>query len=495
MDAKYDNYIIGLDLGTSAIKLVLVDADGTLLACSRQEYPTLGSKEGKAEQRTGDWIDAIGRAADSLLASAGEEAMSRVSAIGLSAQMPTMVVLDKKGRPYKNAVVWSDCRAQDTGAEILKLFGADRHYERTGVVLDGHYILSMYLRARAEDPDFPKEPKILSAKDYLAFYLTGKIATDPSTASGYGVYSLRDGSWDEELCRTADVSSSVFPPIVDSNCICGRLSETAARVMNLAVGTPVITGGADSVCGVFGMGVKQGTVCQMWGSSTAILGVTDSIILSPNRAFFTTPLLLKNTFAVEADLMSTGVSYAWAENLLRSVGCTQGITELAAQAPPGSDGVLFYPYLAGGEQGVLWDDGLTGCMLGLETQHGFPHILRAMLEGMCFEARRCMEAFEAGGCACRDVLCTGAVTADPFFMQLLCDVLGRACRVTRETSGSALGAALLAGAAVGVWSLAALEQITHRNGRTYYPQTSREAYDAGYRRYLAYTASARVERR
>lgn len=493
MNSELQNYIIGLDLGTSAVKLALLDPAGGIAASSRREYPTIGVKENKAEQRTEDWIDAIGKAADDLLDAAGPEVIGKVAAIGLSAQMPTMVIMDKKGRSYKNAIVWSDCRAQDMGTKLLESFGEARHYERTGVVLDGHYILPMYLHAKAHDKDLPAEHFVMSAKDYIGYYLTGSIATDPSTASGYGVYSLAENNWDKEFCRIAGISDLLFPKILDSNAICGRLTREAALVMNLTPGIPVIMGGADSVSGVFGLGVGSGMVCEMWGSSTAILGVTDSIILSPNRAFFTTPLLLKNTYAVEADLMSTGVSYAWAERLLRDMGNKTGLIKLASQAPPGSDGVLFYPYLAGGEQGVLWDDRLSGAILGLSVQHSFSHIMRAVLEGMCYESRRCIDAFDSGGCICSSVLCTGAVTGDAFFMQLLADVTGRTCRAIREASGSALGAALIAGASIGAWSLEDLSRITKGKGREYYSHDeTRSLYEAGYIRYLANTKNARI---
>lgn len=492
MNSELQSYIIGLDLGTSAVKLALLEPHGGIVASSRREYSTIETKGNRVEQRTEDWIDAIGKAADDLLSQVGADVMRRIAAIGLSAQMPTMVIMDKKGRVYKNAIVWSDCRAQETGVKLLQSFGAMRHYETTGVVLDGHYILPMYLFTKQTDRELPTEHLVMSAKDYIGFWLTGIVATDPSTASGYGVYSLLKSGWDAEFCRIAGVSDSLFPKILDSNAICGRITKDAACVLNLSIGVPVITGGADSVSGVFGLGVESGTVCEIWGSSTAILGVTDRIVLSPDRAFFTTPLLLRNTYAVEADLMSTGVSYAWAERLTRYAGENRGLTEIAAEAPPGSDGVLFYPYLAGGEQGVLWDENLSGAILGLTVKHSMPHIVRAVLEGMCYESHRCISAFEAGGCVCNSVLCTGAVTGDAFFMQLLADISGRVCRATREASGSALGAALIAGASIGAWNLDDLSRITKGNGREFYPRNeTRALYEKGYARFLENTKNAK----
>ena len=493
MVSLLDSYLLGLDLGTSAVKLALVDHDGEIVAHSRSEYRSISTEPGMVEQKVDDWTDAITDAAENLFSEVGKSVMDKVVAIGLSAQMPTMVVLDCNGEPYGNAIVWSDCRSQETGLHLLEVFGEERHYERTGVVLDGHYILPMYIRKRELDPGFPKKHTIMSAKDYIAYYLTGRIMTDPSTASGYGVYSLEDGCWDEEFCRAAYVEPEVFPEIQESNCICGRLRTSVAKRLKLSDDIPVINGGADSVCGVFGLGVMEGTVCQMWGTSTAILGVTDSIVLSPERSFFTTPLLLKKTYSVEADLMSTGVSYAWADKMLRTMGCTKSVTEIAAEAPVGSEGIIFYPYLAGGEQGVLWNDKLRGTITGLGVQHGISHIMRAIIEGMCYEARRCVEAFEAGGCQCRDILCTGAITADGFFMQTLSNILGQPCRATSEGSGSALGAALLAGATLCIWNLNDLEKITHMNGTVYQPNDESAEYQDQYELYIRNTENAIIK--
>ena len=177
MNSELQSYIIGLDLGTSAVKLVLLDPKGGIAASSRREYSSFETKGNRVEQRTADWIDAIGKAADDLLLAAGQDVMKHVAAIGLSAQMPTMVVMDKKGRIYKNAIVWSDCRAQETGAKLLKSIGETRHYERTGVVLDGHYILPMYLYTKETDKALPPEHLVMSAKDYIGYYLTGALAT------------------------------------------------------------------------------------------------------------------------------------------------------------------------------------------------------------------------------------------------------------------------------------------------------------------------------
>lgn len=490
MVSLLDNYLLGLDLGTSSVKLALVNHEGEIVAHSRSEYQSISSEPGMVEQNIDDWTEAIADASEKLLNVVGGDVMGKVVAIGLSAQMPTMVVLDGNGETYGNAIVWSDCRAQETGLNLLGIFGEERHYERTGVVLDGHYILPMYIHKRELDSNFPRKHSILSAKDYIAYYLTGRIMTDPSTASGYGVYSLVEGCWDEEFCRAAYVDPAIFPEIQESNSICGRLRTSVAKRLNLSEDIPVINGGADSVCGVFGLGVMEGTVCQMWGTSTAILGVTDSIVLSKERKFFTTPLLLRNTYSVEADLMSTGVSYAWADKLLKNLGCSRSVTEIAAEAPVGSEGIIFYPFMAGGEQGVLWNDKLRGTITGLGIQHDISHIMRAIIEGMCYESRRCVEAFEAGGCECRDILCTGAITADAFFMQTLSNILGQPCRATCEGAGSALGAALLAGASIGVWNISDLEKITHMNGVVYEPNEESEKYCAKYEMYIRNTENA-----
>ena len=495
-------YSLAIDLGTSSVKLLLLEDTGTVAACVRRPYETICPAEGRAEQRPADWIAALCSAAQELAGQVGQSSMERVCAVGLSAQMPTLVLADAEGAALGNAIVWSDSRANAIARAGLEEYGAARHYALTGVVLDGHYIAPMYAWLCGHEPLRAGRARwILSAKDYLCLWLCGRAITDPSTASGFGVYSLGTKRWEPSACALFGVPMGCLPEILPADACCGTVRPEVAQLLHLPETAVVSNGAADSVCGVLAVGGSgEGTVCQIWGSSTAVLCGTRDPACRPGQRFFITPTAREDAYAVEADLLSTGVSHMWLKQLLHghhlrkdSGSDPPDLSRLAAEAPAGSDGLLFFPYLSGGEQSVLWDPDLQGGILGLRLCHTQAHLARALLEGMCFETRRILAAFEEGGCVCREVVCTGSVADDPFFLQLLADVLGIPCSAVCESNGSALGAAMLAGITGGMWTWEEIPVLARPRRLTFQADADRKTlYDSCYKQYIWYAARAKV---
>lgn len=500
---------LGIDLGTSSVKILLLDANGKSLGEAKNDYPMLGTEVGLFEQSPQDWINAIISAMKLLRESAPKGAIKNIKAIGLSAQMPTLVIAPKQkenASSIGNAILWCDSRADDYGVKLLSIWGEERYYNTTGIILDGRYIIPMYQWVCDNNPLGLEKPHyILSAKDYLHLWLSGEAVTDPSTASGFGIYSLIDKNWDKALCNEAGIVIESLPRILESSKVSGYLKVSVATALGLTQDIPIVVGAADSVAGVLGIGAMEpGTVCQIWGSSTAIIGVTNKPLFSQKKEYFITPLSLPGTYGIEADILSTGATGIWMTGLLAEANenisgikdlniSSQLISQIAQSASAGSDGILFYPYLSGGEQGVLWDPFLSGSILGLSTRHKLSHILRAMLEGTCFETKRCMEAFIKGGFELKQVLCTGPTTRDAFFMQILSNILGLECIAVADENGSSFGAAYLAGLGVSAWSLKDLTEITVVGSKRYSPdQEAQENYQNYYEKYIATSHHAKV---
>jgi xylulokinase len=504
MGLDYEKLYLGIDLGTSSLKAVAVDEGGVARGAAGASYPTLGAESGKAEQNPADWIEAMLRAVGAL-ASGGLD-LSAVAGIGLSAQMPTFVGVDEAGAPLAPAILWSDARADGIGASILAAWGRERHYATTGIILDGRYIAPMYAWFLAHRGGGSAAcGKLLSAKDYLHLWLTGRACTDPSTASGFGLFSLSSGAWDEGLCSEAKIDLDLLPDLAPSGEASGTLSRAGASALGLRAGIPVACGAADSVAGVLGMGVLEpGRICQMAGSSTALVAVAAGPLLDEGRRYLVTPLALPDAYGLEADILSSGTSLAWLAGL--AVGKRESasggsspeglalLSRLAEKAPPGSDGLFFFPYLAGGEQSVLWDPGLLGAISGLNLRHGLSHIARALYEGICFEIRRCVETFKDSGFRPSDMLCTGPISRDAFYMQLLADVTGLECRSSETENASARGAAILAGLGAGAWTLSSLSKVfPSQGGSSWMPRAeARELFDTIY---PAYASSSLASRR
>lgn len=482
---------LGIDLGTSGVKIVIVDRSGHVVGESGDRYPYYGAEEGLFEQEPSDWKESIRSAVISLREKVPESLWKSIEAIGLSAQMPTMVLTDRDGEASCRAIVWSDARADEQGRMLLKRWGKDLHYCKTGVKLDGRYIIPMYLWMKENRPEqIPETHYILSAKDYIYFWMCGEAVTDPSTASGYAVYNINNDTWDDELCAEAGIQLIDLPAITHSENSSRKLKKELCKDFGLPHGVSVAVGAADSVAGVLGLGaVDSGTVCQICGSSTAIIAVGEKPAISPENKFFITPLAKTGSFGLEADILSTGKTSQWVAGILGKE--VQWLSGIAQSAPPGSDGVIFTPYLAGGEQGVLWDPDLAGGLFGLSFNHSIAHIIRAHYEGICFESKRCIGAFEKDGFKVKNIMMSGPITSEPFFMQLMADVIGIECIASSVENASAYGAAILAGIGSGEfkWNSVAMHVPP---GISYKPDVDRSTqYRVFYQRYLEASAVSR----
>ena len=456
---------IGLDLGTSGLKAVALDASGAILARGSAAYPTHRPAAGACEQDTADWQRAVER----VVAQLGEVIPARRwRAIGLSGMIPTLVTLGPDGQPNGPAITWQDCRADGLGDEFRERCGSDRLYRLTGQWVDGRYLLPMFGRIAGADPArAAATATIASAKDYLFAWLTGELATDPSTAAGYGCYELRTGRWSIEVLATAGLAGGEasasgvasaggggpgLPAVRPSTTSRALRAEAAARLGCPPI--PVVLGAADSVLGALGLGIREpGQVAYIAGTSNVILGITGRLVLDPAHRFLVTPLAEPGRWGVEMDLLATGSAITWLTGLLGGDLTAAGLVELAARTDPEQAPVLL-PYLSPGEQGALWDPLLRGAVVGLDLSHGREHLARALVNGIILESRRCLAVLDETGGFGRAVEVAGGSAADPSFRADLADATRRLVSMPRDddTDHSARGAALIAALATdGGW--------------------------------------------
>ncbi|MQT15486.1 xylulokinase [Segnochrobactrum spirostomi] len=437
---------LGLDLGTSSLKAVLCDGAMAVVGSGSAGYPMASPVPGAAEQNPADWVDAAGRAVRAALADAEAagcaNAAAAVRAIGLSGQLPTLVCL-KDGIADGPAIVWSDARADSAAAARLGPDGPAMFYRRTGMPVDGRYLAPMLAFHRA---DAAALDGILSAKDYLCFALTGRSVTDPSTAAGYAVFDLATGRFADDLAAVFDLDTALLPAIAPAGAVAGTLTPAAAARLGLPAGVPVMVGAADSAAGALAMtGGDSAAVAIVMGSSTIIFAACDSPRPDDARRYLLTPHAAAPGEAArygrEMDLLATGTGLAWLSRLTGS--SVEALETAALAAPPGARGVRFAPYLAGGEQGALWDPSLAGVIHGLTIAHGTGDLARAYFEGIFFEMRRCLDVLEEATPVRRAVV-SGAAAGNPGLIHLMADVLGRPVQVFTHAAPSALGAAMLA---------------------------------------------------
>lgn len=458
---------LGIDLGTSAVKCIALGPDGAVVASGQSSFPTIREAPGQAEQDPASWVTAAEAAIRQAMAGRDDD----VVAIGLTGQLPTLVCLTgdhAQGR----AITWMDARADDWAAARLDETLRQKTYKLTGMPIDGRYLAPMLAYHRAQYP--AAIDGILSAKDYLCLALTGRRVTDPSTAAGYGVYDFGTGQWDAGLCRHWNLNMALLPAVMPAAAVVGALSVDAARRLGLKAGIPVHAGAADSAASAYAMtGLEAGAVSVTTGSSTVIMDATLNAHLDPKRRYLLTPHARERIFGREMDLLSTGSSYRWLSDLL---GWPDGeIDRRTALSVPGAEGLFFAPYLAGGEQGALWNPDLRGVLHGLTIQHKADDIARAYVEGVQFEIRRCIDILAETQPVAR-IIIAGHATEHPATLQLLADILGRPVTPYLHVSPAAIGAALIA----------MPEMTAHRHDAdTVTPSSAAGAYDDIYRRYCA----------
>jgi xylulokinase len=432
--------VLGIDLGTSAVKVALCGLDASVLASGSAAFPTVCDEIDQAEQNPADWLNALRLAAaelDRTLLEPGCRWRERVAAVGLTGQLPTLVCLGAQG-PIGRAITWKDARADAATLAMLDAARRRALYEQTGMPVDGRYLGPMFRHHWASRRD--EIECILSAKDYLTCALTGSRVTDPSTAAGYGAYDLQRQDFSPELCELWQMPRAAMPAVRPSHSVAGFLNRFGATLLGLREGIPVNAGAADSVSSALAMaGPVEGIACVTMGSSTVIIDAVRDRRLDPRSRYLLTPHAEPGWFGREMDLLATGTGHRWLSDLL---GFADGMLDLrAADSEPGARGILFSPYLAGGEQGALWDPALRAAISGLTLRHTAADLARAFLEGVGFEIRRCLDVL-AETLPPRAVVVAGHIVQHPSSLRMLTDILNRPVQPYPTGSPAALGAAL-----------------------------------------------------
>lgn len=486
---KADGFL-GLDIGTSGVKAVVVDARGTVRSSATTPLTLSTPRPGWAEQRPQDWWTA---ATASLRRAIRAAKGMRVAAVGLSGQMHSSVFLDARGSVIRPALLWCDGRTTAECRDITARVGEDRLREWVAnAALEG-FTLPKVLWLRAHEPEyFARLDKVVLAKDYIRHRLTGALASEPSDASGTLMYDTARRRWSTEMMGAVGLPVSLLPELGESSEVLGRLTAAAARLTGLPPGTPVVGGGADNACGAAGVGVvSAGETVASWGTSGTVLAPTAEPKVDPSLRVHTFCHVVPRTWYVMGVMLSAGGAFAWHRDVMAKElkGRQDADLILNAEAesvPIGSEGVTFLPYLQG-ERTPHRDASGRGAFAGLSLAHGRPHLTRAVVEGICFGLRDSLSIIRGLGLPVTNLLVTGGGAKSPFIRRIQSEVYGLpVMRVNRE-EGPAFGAALLAAVGVAAYpDLAAACRATLKRLRPERPKPeAHRAYDEPYRRYRA----------
>ncbi len=403
-------YLLGVDIGTSGAKALLCNSDGTVVATATVEFPLSTPQPLWSEQEPDDWWNGARNAMLSVLHASGVEG-SMIAGIGLTGQMHGAVFLDTDHRVIRPALLWNDQRTAAECDEITARVGATSLIEITGnPALTGFQAPKILWLRNHEPGPYARVARVLLPKDYIRLLLTGVAATDASDAAGTLLLDLRRRDWSDTLLNALDIPREWLPHVAEGPEVTGGLLPHVAATLGLPVGLPVIAGGGDNAAAAVGTGiVRAGVISSSIGTSGVLFAHTDEITIDPQGRLHTFCHAVPHHYHLMAVTLSAGGSFQWFRNLLRTIHpdlSYDDLIPLAREAPVGSEGLLFLPYLSG-ERTPHLDPLARGAFIGLTTRHTLAHMARAVIEGVVFSLRDGLEVMRNLGVAVEEVRTTG----------------------------------------------------------------------------------------
>ncbi len=487
-------WVIGLDIGTSSTKGLLVDEAGQVVASASHPYELIQPAPGWAEQNPEDWWEATCTVVRKLIQKAGIQP-SEVKALGLSGQMHGMVLIDQAGQVVRPPILWCDVRTTAECRAIEEAVGLEDLLQFTGnPALEGFTAPKLVWMQRHEPDALARAETLLLPKDYIRFRLTGERRMEISDAAGSLLFDVRAGTWSEPVLERLGLPPSLLPPVVGSWEVAGQITAEAAEATGLPVGTPVVGGGADNACGALGAGViDPGQALVSIGTSGVVLSPLSRPPATSDGKLHLFNHALPERWYLMGVMLSVGLSYRWFRDELapleKAAGQVTGIDAFellnreAASAPPGAGGVLFLPYL-NGERTPHADPHARGTFFGISSAHRRAHLVRAVMEGITFGLRDSLELMRATGQPVSRLRAIGGGAKSDLWLQIQADILDAVVERPVVDEGPAYGAALLAGVGAG-WYRTPHEAAQHVAVQATYepnPET-REVYDETYQLY------------
>ena len=445
--------ILALDIGTSSLKASVVDKNGEILCSEKAEYETRHPSAGISEQDPMDWWKGTCKAVSAMIASKNDIA-NRIAVIGVSGHMLGCIPVDKEGIPLYPALIHSDSRAVKQFRQIQNSVGEDTIYQMSGNVLDARASLCKMLWFQQEKEDiYKKTYKFLQAKDFLVSRLTDNYdCTDFSDASHGELIDIQKKCYDSSLYQELSLDISKLPELHAGIEIVGFLTKQSALSLGLTDGIPVIAGGGDGACADIGAGnVKEGDIYCSLGTTAWISKCVKKPYFDPHKRTFNIMSLDGEHSSMFGTMQSAGGALTWAMGIL-GVSDLDKWNSLAAEINPGSDGLIFLPYLDG-ERSPIFDASARGCFFGLSLAHTKSHFMRAVFEGVAYALNSIFEVFKEQGNVEKMKIIGGGANSE-LWKQILTDVWEIPLAVLNTSAGDScsLGAAAVAGTAVGLFS-------------------------------------------
>lgn len=448
--------LIGIDIGTTATKAILIDERGNVLGKAEKSYKIVLSHKKWVEQNPEDWWQALKQTVEEVTGQG--KLREQVKAISLSTQGATLIPVDRNGKPLRMAITWLDNRVEKQGNLLNQKFGESFFYERTGWKLRcGQPLLEICWLRENEPEVFHSTHKFLFVNDYLIYKLTGIYCNDPSNCSITMLYNLRSAEWDEELLEVAGITADKLSRVEPSGFPVGKLVPIAAGELGLSPKVIVCNGAHDQYSASIGTGTyHSGDLLLSCGAAWVLLCTTDKGIFDIKTNITPGRHALPDKWGAMATISSGGVVMEWFKNNFGAIAASKGsdfyelFNDKAKDILAGSNNLLFYPHFIG-STAPTWRSNARGAIIGLMLSHTPYEIFRGIMEGLGFDTRWSIEAMENLGLKINIIKMIGGAAKSALWTQIVADITGRTVFVPSLTEAACVGAAIVAGVGLGVF--------------------------------------------
>ena len=486
-------YLLGIDLGTSACKAALFDREGKVLGAASANYNVYYPHAGWAEQNPNEWWEGVCHAVKDVLmkTSASPE---DIAGIGIDGQSWSAIAIDKSGNVLTNTPIWMDTRAKDICMRLNEQIGEDAIFELSGNSLQPTYTTAKVIWYKENLPEvFEKTDKILQSNGYLVYKLTGAVTQDICQGYGWHCFDMRHGTWNYDMCRKLGIPESFLPPIVACDAVAGYVTKEAAAQTGLAVGTPVVAGGLDAACGTLGAGVIHDGETQEQGGQAGGMSICMESYKADPRLILGYHVI-PGKWLLQGGTVGGGGVMRWFEQefadyermLAKETGesSLNQLNALASKVAPGSDGLVFLPYMSG-ERSPIWNPDAKGVFYGLDFSKTKGHMVRACMEGVAYSLKHNLDVAKEAGASVTLLRAMGGSANSLLWTQIKADITGIPIAVSSSDTATTLGAAILAGVGTGYYASydEAVSLTVHETRRHQPDPDKKQAYDKNYEIY------------
>lgn len=493
-DIKMGEYLLGIDIGTSACKVAVFDRLGNVLSSATADYPVYYPQAGWAEQYAQDWYTGVCKAIGKIW-EADRVKPQEIAGIGIDGQGWSAIAIDKNGECLTATPIWMDTRAQKECDFLNKAIGEERIFDIAGNGLNPSYTTPKIIWYRDNLPEvFEKTDKILHANGYIGYRLTGAVTEDICDAYGWHCFNMHTGKWDPDMAKELGIPKDFLPEIVNCDQIIGTITHKAAVETGLAEGTPVVAGGLDAACGTLGAGVIHNGETQEQGGQAGGMSICLDSYKADKRLILSYHVIPGKWLLQGGTTGGGGVmrwfekEFAGEERLKKDeIGKSslEQLNDIAGKINPGCDGLVFLPYM-NGERSPIWNPKAKGVFYGLDFAKTKGHMVRACMEGVAFSLKHNLEIAREAGASVQVLRSMGGSANSLLWTQIKSDITGKPIVVPSSDTATTLGAVMLAGVATGVYKdYEEAVKLTVHDTRSHEPNGENTAvYDEVYDKYI-----------